>query len=325
MKSHININNVFQSAKSRILTVLIATIFPSISPMALAAEGTTWSLDTTTSSAQLFQGSRANPESVNSGVARVTGDVKIDTSDLDNSVVDLNIYPADENWGQALESDGSLPAAFIPDATEHTLLTFKSTRVVRTTYGQLKVIGDLTLTRVERSVTMDANDGYAGPVYGDPVVLSETREVTFLFPNSSALVPAALTSVSFQSQNSLDLSGSARVIHEDFPQLLGAINATNWPNVIKDERCQNPSTVGEDYEGATCTGTVIAATQNYNCQILTTGGAEGYTGPVCTPPAGEQTTIALDLKMVRTSADVSTATTGGYSSSAILAGRSAVR
>lgn len=297
--------HMFDLAKSRTLAILIAVILPIISPLAFAAGGTTWSLDATTSSARLFQGSRGNPDSVNTGVAKVTGDVMLDTNDLDNSVFNLSIYPADENWGYALSPDGSLPSGYVLDATDHTLLTFKSTRILTTKNGKLKVIGDLTLTRVERSVTMDGNEAYAGPVYGDPVVRTETREVTFLFPNLNAAGP--LTSVSLQEKGALDALGSARVIHEDFPELLSATQGTNWPNVVKNERCEMPSTIGDDYHGATCTGTVIAAIQHYNCQTLTTPGGEGYTGPVCTPPAGNQTTIALDLKMLPTSTDGSAA------------------
>ena len=121
-------------------------------------------------------------------------------------------------------------------------MTFKSERIVTAGNDKFKVIGELTLTRVERSVTMDANEAYAGPVYGDPVVRTETREVTFLL-----------------TKDALDLSVSAHVNHEDFPELLSAIQDTNWPNVVQNERCQMPSTIGEDYHGPTCTGTVAVA------------------------------------------------------------------
>src|SRR6202035_4925177 len=98
----------------------------------------TWSLDSATSDARLFQGSKANPDSSNSGVARVTGQVRLDANDLNSSVFDLSIYPADENWGRALDADGLLPAGFVPDPTDHTLLTFNSERVLRTNDGQLE-------------------------------------------------------------------------------------------------------------------------------------------------------------------------------------------
>jgi polyisoprenoid-binding protein YceI len=274
------ITHLFQLGKNRSLALLTAVILPILSPLAFA-DGGTWSLDPTTSSARLFQGSAANPDSVNSGVARVTGKVMLDTNDLDKSVFDLSIYPADENWGHALSPEGSLPSGYVPDSSDHTLMTFRSERIVAAGNDKFKVIGRLTLTRVERSVTMDANEAYAGPGYGDPLVRTETRKVTFLLKTEA-----------------LDLSGSAHVNHEDFPELLSAIQDTNWPAVVQSERCQMPSTIGEDYRGPTCTGTVIAATHNDNCQTLTSAGGEGYTGPVCAPPAGDQTTIALDLRLL---------------------------
>ena len=86
--------------------ILTAVVVSIISPLAFA-DGGTWSLDSTISSARWFQGSTTNPDSVNTGVARVTGKVMLDTNDLDNSVFSLSIYPADENWGHALSPEGS--------------------------------------------------------------------------------------------------------------------------------------------------------------------------------------------------------------------------
>jgi polyisoprenoid-binding protein YceI len=298
----ISLTRVFELAKSRTFAILIAVVLPTISPFAFA-DGATWSLDSATSSVRLFQGSAANPDSVNTGVARVTGRVKLDPNDLGNSVFDLSIYPADEQWGEALSAEGTLPVGYVPDATDHTLLTFESKRILRKGDATLEVIGDLTLTRVERSVTLTPNDAYAGPVYGVPVLRTEIREVRFLFPDLNAtLASGSLRPVNLTVKRDLDLSGSAHIGHEDFPGLLGAIQATNWPVVVQNERCQMPYTVGEDYHGPTCTGTVIAATSQGNCHMPATVG-DDYTGPVCTPPSGDQTTIVLDLKMLRTGAD----------------------
>src|ERR1700730_15955128 len=88
----------------------------------LALVRATWILDRR-SNARLFQGSRANSDSVNPGVARVTGKVKLDANDLDASVFDLSIYPADEDWGHTLSREGALPIGYVPDATDQTLLT----------------------------------------------------------------------------------------------------------------------------------------------------------------------------------------------------------
>jgi hypothetical protein len=66
----------------------------------------------------------------------------------------------------------------------------------------------------------------------------------------------------------LEVVGAARVDREEFPELLSAIQDTNWPSVVQNEHCE------AGYEG----------------------GGEGYGGPVSTPPAGNLTTIVLDLK-----------------------------
>src|ERR1700686_1297543 len=301
--------HMFALVKRRTLAILIATIFPIISPLAFA-DGGPWSLDSDASSARLFQGSATNPKSVNTGVARVTGKGKLDTNDLDNSVFDLTIYPADEHWGHALSPEGTLPADYVPDATDHTLLTFHSKRILRMGNGDLQVIGDLTLTRVERSVTL--TKALAGPVYGEPVLHNETREVRLLFPSLTAGVSAdPMKRVNLQEKSELDFSGSAGVGYEEFPALLRTIRATNWPAVVENEQCQMPSPVGEDYHGATCTGTVIAVTHNDTCQIMSSPEAEDYGGPVCPPAAGNETTIALDLKLLRTGSETAVSTLSG--------------
>jgi polyisoprenoid-binding protein YceI len=267
------------------------------SPLAFA--GDTWTLDSSTSNARLYQGSKANPDSVSTGVAHVTGRVKLDTSDLNKSIFDLSIYPADEYWSHALSANGALPTSYVPNATDQTLLTFKSARFLRTGNGKFEVIGDLTLTRVERTATAEPTEAYAGPVYGDPVIHADTREIKFQFSTlSAALLPAPSTPATLQNKEGQEIVGSARVDHEDFPELFGAIKETNWPSVVKDQDC-HISSIGEDYSGAHCTGTLIAATSDDNCHVPTSVG-EDYSGPLCTPATGTQTTIVLDLKLLHT-------------------------
>jgi polyisoprenoid-binding protein YceI len=278
--------------KHRAITFVFAACFAG----SLAFAGDTWTLDAGTSNARLFQGSKATPDSVNTGVARVTGKVKLDTNDRDKSTFDLSIYPADEYWSHALSANGALPTGYVPDATDHTLLTFKSTRILTKENGKFEVIGDLTLTRVERTITAEPTEAYAGPVYGDPVIHSSTREIRFLFPSLSAgFLSGSLTPGMTKNDDALEIVGSARVGHEDFPELLGAIRETNWPSVVKDQDCHF-SSIGEDYSGAQCTGTLIAATSYDNCHMGSVG--EDYSGLLCTPATGNQTTIVLDLKLL---------------------------
>src|SRR5437899_61841 len=88
--------------RSAVLAVAISVAF--VSTVAFADDGV-WSLDSSSSDAILFQGSAGNPFSLNTGVARVIGTVSLGT-DLNDSVVDLSIFPADEDWGHTLTLEG---------------------------------------------------------------------------------------------------------------------------------------------------------------------------------------------------------------------------
>lgn len=134
-----------------------------------------------------------------------------------------------------------MPAGYVPDATNHTLLTFKSTRILSTGNGKLEVIGDLTLTRVERTVIAVPTEAYAGSVYGDPVIHNETYEITFLFPSvSAAHLSEPFTPAMVHTKGVLEIVGSASVDGEDFPELLSARKETNF-------------SVGQDHSGPQCT------------------------------------------------------------------------
>lgn len=114
MKSPI-IHTIARTKSGILALVAVVAVMSSV---AFTDGDATWSLDSTTSSARFFQGTAADPDSVNTGVARVTGKVKLDPNDLDNSVFDLSIYPADEQWRDALSPEGTLPAGYVPDATD---------------------------------------------------------------------------------------------------------------------------------------------------------------------------------------------------------------
>jgi hypothetical protein len=108
-----------------------------------------------------------------------------------------------------------------------------------------------------------------------------------------------LTPAVQQTRGVLEVMGAARVDHDQFPELLSAIQDTNWPSVVRNEHCQAAyEGGGEGYSGPVCTGMLIAATHAGNCQSAYEEGGEGYSGSVCTPPAGNQTTIVLDLKFL---------------------------
>jgi|SRR5271155_110503 len=267
-----------------------------VTSLALASD--TWVLDSNKSNARLFQSSRANSESVNAAVARVTGKVKLDANDLDTSFFDLSIYPADENWGGILSPAGALPTGYSPNSTDQSLLTFKSTRILRTGTGRLEVVGDLTLTSAERPVIATPQAAHAGPVYRDPVIHKITREVMFLFPSENAAhLPKPLTPAVQQTKGVLEVVGAAHVDYEEFPELLSAVRETNWPPVVQNKGCM-PSPAGEEYTTrSVCTGTLIAATRVDNCNMPSSLG-EDYFGPQGAPAGDNQTTIVLDLKFL---------------------------
>jgi len=294
--------------KNGVLAISLSIVMLAvISPVAFAKSGA-WYLDSNTSDVRFFQGSAANPDSLNTGVARVTGKVELDANNLDNSVFDLSVYPADEDWGAALSPDGNLPTGYVPDVTEQTLLTFKSKRILRTGSGDLEVTGDLTLTRVERSITATPSEAYAGPVYGDPVIHGATRVITFLFPGLSTALSAGASSPA-----ALEVSGSAPALSDEtFPGLLAAVRETMWPPVVQNKECRVPSTVGEDYSGTPCTGTLIAENRTDNCHSPGSVG-EDYSGLLCTLAEGNRTTIVVDLKLVRRSSEPSVAVLAGHS------------
>jgi hypothetical protein len=223
-------------------------------------------------------------------MARVTGKVKLDTNDLDQSAFDLRIYPAEEDWANALSPEGNLPVGYVPDANDHTLLTFRSNHILRTQGGGLEVTGDLTLTRVERSATIEPSEAYAGPVYSDPVVRTETRETTFVIASVDApLVPASSTPTAVENKEPRWVSALAHVGYEDFPELFSALTETNWPLAVEYGNCQIPSTISEDYSGALCSGPSTVATRDD------------------TPMGRKQTTIVLHLKLVNIGSEPSVA------------------
>ena len=77
-------------ARSTTLAISLSIVMVAgITPAAFANSGI-WTVDPEASDARLFQGSAANPHALNTGVARVTGNVELDTNDLDKSVFDLH-------------------------------------------------------------------------------------------------------------------------------------------------------------------------------------------------------------------------------------------
>jgi polyisoprenoid-binding protein YceI len=269
MKSHTLRNLRFATVNLSLTLALLLALAVFVSIPAYAQSGI-WQVDAGHSIARLSLG--RGPQSVEVGVASVSGSVVFNSSDPADPVVDLNITP-DKQLG--------------PNSPE---ISFKSKRSAITRDGKLAVVGELSVTRLERSVTMDPNEAYHGPEYGKPIVRTDTGEVTLVFP---------LTSLPVAQNGVLRLSASTIINRERFPQFLATLESDNWTSpVVEDENCTNPATVGEDYSGAICTGTVV--TTAINSVPTATVGGEGYYGfePAVVPDRNHAT-IALDLKLTQ--------------------------
>lgn len=260
------------TSQRRLILALLALATATVSIRARAQE--VWQIDPKQSFATLALGSGV--DSLQIGLARVSGEVTFQSSDPADPIVTFKMSSRN------------------PSGAEYASMSFISKASSMTARGKLTVIGDLSVTRVERSVTMEPNEAYAGPQYGNPVAYANSRQVTLVFSD-----PPQLTS----QNGAMHLSGTSTIGREDFPQLLDAITLNNWPSqLINDEKCQDPSTIGEDYHGPECTGTVIASVSN---AVVSTGAPSGegsYGFEPVVSPDHNVATIALDLRLKEISA-----------------------
>ena len=226
-----------------------------------------WQIDSQQSYATLSLGSGDNASQV--GLARVTGDVDFRSTDI---VVAFRVASDSQH-------------------ADYSEMIFRSARSAIAANGKLIVTGDLTITRVERSVTANPSEAYSGAEYGEPVASTTTRQITLTFPDPRRLA----------SQNqAMHLAGISSMHREDFPQFLEAMSQDQWPTqLVNDEHCSMPSNAGEDYAGAKCTGTVIASVENAEIPSGTPGAAD-YSGfkPAVDPDTNTGT-IALNLRLTK--------------------------
>jgi len=236
---------------------------------AIAQDGASWEIDSRHSVAHLFLGSAANPEALEVGLAAVNGSITLDAADPSESVVEFTIYRGDQS-----------PGTTSPEASGSEL-TFQSRRVQRMENGNWKIIGDLTLSTVKRSVTANPGEDYSGPVYDAPVVSRVTREVAFLLK----------TVAQDQKNRTLELSAWAVVGGENFRELLVSAQSAAWPNtLVQDEDCRMPATIGEDYAGPACTGKLIAAASSSE---MPSNISEDYAGALQPVVQARQTVIRI--------------------------------
>ena len=275
--------SVIQFVSNKVgLMVLLLALAASITSIPAHAQDDVWKADKEHSIARLSLGSGTN--AVEIGIARINGHVIYNGTESGNAVVKLNISP--ENGQRA----------------DYSEISFNSKRSMLTPDGKVAVIGELALTRVERAVTLDANEGYYGAVYGEPLVQTETREVTLLLP---AQRPAL-------ENETVQLPVSVTVTREYFPQLLSALAPGSWPMaVVEDQNCSSPSGLpGEDYAGAACTGTTVS-TRTSQVASGTPAVGEGYYGfAPATLADGGEINIAMNLQLTHAGAAETSAVAG---------------
>jgi hypothetical protein len=84
------------------------------------------------------------------------------------------------------------------------------------------------------------------------------------------------------------------VYREDFPHLVKAVLATQWPPVVRVKHCQTVGT-GEAYAGAMCTGTFLAS--SFPVGPGATAG-EDYPGPSAfNSLTGEYLAITIHMRL----------------------------
>jgi polyisoprenoid-binding protein YceI len=256
------------------------------SPSKPASTSGSWLVDTRHSDAKLTTDGTSDfgksKIDVVLGFGRVTGTVKLDDADLNNSRVDLHIFPA-TSMSETIGEEGDAKSRWLANPANQTLLCFHSKQITRTADGKLQVTGELKLTRVDRNVDATPSEAYAGPVYGPPMIHTLSKATTFVFD----LSPAA---------NGPQMSGSTSATRESFPQLLKAVVNTYWPPLVQDAKCEAPPSAGEDYRGAMCTGTVLQPPALPQGPYA--GGREDYPGPGdYNMVSGNQLSIAVHLHL----------------------------
>src|SRR5260370_5571028 len=210
----------------RIAGVAFVVLVGVNSATPVVAQNTVWRIDPEHSTARLFLASSEKPSvNVNVGVARMIGIVGDIGGDPSESVFVFAIYPADETAAPT-PSNGKRSEQTVPLSAAHTVMTFKSKRVVPIGGGAFRVTGELTLTYIERSTTNDPTKAYAGPVYGPPVVHSEKKEAVFEFERMGD------SAVRARKRGTAELSGSSVVGAKDFSELLTADSSTQWPAIV---------------------------------------------------------------------------------------------
>jgi len=241
-----------------------------------------WKVESGHSYGEIATEARANQshETVVLGATKVSGTLRLDSENIANSSFQFDVDP-----------EGNPQ-----DANSYTVLRFRSRTAELAGNGKLRVTGPLTVTRVELEAESVASEGYSGPQFTGRVVKESTREQSFLLdlPGDDP--------VNAQGQATSDVTAQARINAEDFPELVTAVESTNWPALASGQNCA-VSGSGEGYSGYTCTGSAVG--QRSITRTASSFG-EDYPGDASSvAQAGDTVTIALHLRLVQQGAAVS--------------------
>jgi polyisoprenoid-binding protein YceI len=234
-----------------ILALAVLGLGASNKPASMAGA---WQVDTRHSDAKLITDATTDygktKMNVALGYARIYGRVNIDDGDPTKSSIEFRFYPA-TSMEPSIAEDGKFLSHWLANLSNQTLVCFHSKRVERRADGRLQTTGELAVTRVDRNVEATPSEGYAGPVYGPPMIHRVSREATFVFDLRDSNGDG-------QKEGVTVASGSTKMAREDFPQLVKTVVSTYWPPVVQDENCKVPD-ANEAYSGAQCTGTYMSS------------------------------------------------------------------
>jgi polyisoprenoid-binding protein YceI len=239
---------VKHTAVFAVAVILALVVLGMDTPTKPASMAGSWQVDIRHSDAKLITDATTDygktKMNVTLGYARTYGRVKIDDGDPTKSSIEFRFYPA-TSMEPPIDEDGKFLSHWLENMSNHTLVCFHSKRVVRMPDGRVQATGELTVTRVDRNVEATPSEGYAGPVYGPPMIHRVSHEATFVFDLRD------------EKDGGIRASASTSMFREDFPQLVKTVVNTYWPTVVQDESCQTPD-ASEAYSGSQCTGTYLA-------------------------------------------------------------------
>ena len=228
-----------ENIMGKIVGLAIVIFMGILSAVPAAAQGSLWAIDSKHSTARLYLASSKGPDAtINVGVARLSGEVVQAAGDSNPSAFDFTIYPADENADVTATAN---------QPVDYTIITFKSASVEPLNGTTIRVIGDMTITHVERMATYGPSESYGGPTYGPSVTRSATQQETLEFRRVHEADALGTKG------DSVEWSAASTIPGEAFPELLNAVAATAWPMFVVSEECTMPSNVGEDFSGPACT------------------------------------------------------------------------